>query len=97
MPTTNRSIEPASNAFWVDEGPPNTEADHRDDAPVDAALVGAGEQRVLAIERGRADRALDHVGIDLDPAIVEKESKERNGNATGEVRPRSTEAPSKVT
>jgi hypothetical protein len=64
---------------------------------VDAALVGAGEQRVLAIERDRADRALDHVGIDLDPAIVEKESKERNGNATGEVRPRSTEAPSKVT
>ena len=27
--------------------------ERRDDAPVDAALVGAGEQRVLAIERDR--------------------------------------------
>jgi hypothetical protein len=49
--------------------------ERRDDAPVDAALVGAGEQRVLAIERDRADRALDHVGIDLDPAIVEKDGE----------------------
>ena len=31
--------------------------------------------RLLAIERDQADRALDHVGIDLDPAIVEKDGE----------------------
>jgi hypothetical protein len=46
-----------------------------DDAPVDAALIGAGEQRVLAIERDRADRALDGVGIDLDPAVVKEDGE----------------------
>jgi hypothetical protein len=44
-----------------------------DHAPVDAALVGAGEQGVLAVEGDRADRALDHVGVDLDAAVVEEE------------------------
>jgi hypothetical protein len=33
---------------------------------VDAALVGAGEQGVLAVEGDRVDRALDHIGVDLD-------------------------------
>jgi len=39
---------------------------------VDAALIGASEQRILAVERDRTDRALDHVGMDLDPAVVEE-------------------------
>ena len=39
------------------------------------ALVGAGEQGVLAVEGDRADRALDHVGVDLDAAVVEEEAQ----------------------
>ena len=37
------------------------------------------------------------IGSDRTAPGISIESKERNGNATGEVRPRSTEAPSKVT
>jgi hypothetical protein len=43
-----------------------------DDSPVFAAAVGAGEERVLAAERNRADRSFDRVGVDLDPAVVEE-------------------------
>ena len=43
-----------------------------DDGPVLAAAVGAGEQRVLAVERDRSDAALDDVGVDLDAAVVEE-------------------------
>jgi len=46
-----------------------------DDAPVDAALIGAGEERVFAGERDRADRTLDHVGVDLDPTVVEEDDE----------------------
>ncbi len=46
-----------------------------DHAPVDAALIGAGEQGVLAIEGDRADRALDRVGVDLDATVVEEEAQ----------------------
>ena len=40
-----------------------------DDRPVVAAFVGACEQRVLAIEGERSDRAFDRVGIDIDLAL----------------------------
>ena len=43
-----------------------------DDRPVFPAAVGAGEERILAIEGDRADRALDRVGVDLDAAVVEE-------------------------
>lgn len=44
-----------------------------DGRPVIGAAVGAGEERVLAIEGDRVDRALDGVGVDLDAAVVENE------------------------
>jgi hypothetical protein len=44
---------------------------------VEAALVGAGEQRVLAVEGDRADRVLDHVGVDLDATVVEEKAQPR--------------------
>src|SRR5690606_21624175 len=37
-----------------------------------AAAIGAGEERVLAIERDRPDGSLDGVGIDLDAPVVEE-------------------------
>ena len=37
--------------------------------------VGTGEQGVLAGERQGADRALDGVVVDLDPAVVEEEGQ----------------------
>ena len=43
-----------------------------DDRPVLAAAIGAGEERVLAIERDRPDGSLDGVGIDLDAPVVEE-------------------------
>ena len=48
-----------------------------DNAPVDAALIGAGEEGVLAGECDRTDRALDRVGIDLDPPVVEEDAETR--------------------
>ena len=48
----------------LDEG-----GDHR---PVVAALVGACEQGVLAVESQRADRALDSVVVEIDATIVEE-------------------------
>ena len=49
----------------------------RDDRPVLAAAVGAGEQRILAIEGDGADGALDDVGVDLDAAVVEEAGQSR--------------------
>ncbi len=46
-----------------------------DDRPVGAALVAAGEERVLPVERDRPDAALDRVGVDLDAAVVEEAAK----------------------
>lgn len=43
-----------------------------EDRPVLAAAVGTGEQGILAIERERTNGALDDVGIDLDPSIVDE-------------------------
>ena len=43
-----------------------------DDSPVLAAAVGAAEERILAVECDRPDGALDHVGVDLDAAVVEE-------------------------
>ena len=37
-----------------------------------AAAVGAGEERVLAVQGDRADRSFDDVAVDLDAAIVEE-------------------------
>jgi hypothetical protein len=42
---------------------------------VDTALIGAGQQSVLAVAGNRADRALDHFGVDLDAAVIEEEAK----------------------
>ena len=49
-------------------------SDHR---PVLRTAIGAGEERVLAVERDRADGALDRVVIDLDPAIIEEQAQTR--------------------
>ena len=46
-----------------------------DRRPVLAAAVGAGKERVLAVEGERPDGALDDVGVDLDAAIVEEAAK----------------------
>ena len=43
-----------------------------DDGPVLAAAVGASEERILAREGDWPDAALDHVGIDLNVAVVKK-------------------------
>jgi hypothetical protein len=40
-----------------------------------AAIIRSGEERILAIEGDRPDGALNDVGIDLDPAIIEKANK----------------------
>jgi len=47
-------------------------AEAGDDRPVVAAVVGAGEQGVLAVERERPDRAFDGVAVELDEAVVEE-------------------------
>ena len=60
-----------------------------EDRPVLAAAIGAGEERVLAVECERADGALDHVGVDLDTAVVEearqaRPARERVANGFGD-------------
>jgi hypothetical protein len=40
-----------------------------------ATAVGTGEERILPIEGNRPDRAFDHVGVDLDAAVVEEATK----------------------
>ena len=37
-----------------------------------AAAVGAGKERVLAVERQRADGALDGVGVQLDAPVLQE-------------------------
>ena len=46
--------------------------DHR---PVFAPGVRAGEQRVFAVQGQGPDRSLDHIGVDLDPAVVEEQAQ----------------------
>lgn len=70
--TGERFVQPgvrvdASELTVLDE-----RGDHR---PVVAALVGASEQGVLAIEGERPNRALDGVVVEIDPAIVEEADK----------------------
>ena len=43
--------------------------------PMLAAAVRASEQGVLAVQGQGPDRALDDVGIDLDPAVVEEQAQ----------------------
>lgn len=43
-----------------------------DDCPVFSTAVRACEERVLAVERDRTDRAFDGVAIDLDAAVVKE-------------------------
>jgi len=42
------------------------------DGPMLSTAVGAGEQRIFAVERDRADRAFDDVAVDFDAAVVEE-------------------------
>ncbi len=44
----------------------------RDDRPVLAAAVRAGEESILAIEGDRANGTLDGVRVDVDPTVVEE-------------------------
>lgn len=46
-----------------------------DNRPVVAALVGAREQGILAVEGEKSDRPLNGVGIELDAAIVEEDAE----------------------
>src|SRR4051812_48403643 len=60
------------------------------DGPVLGAAVGTGEEGVLAGERERADRTLDDVGVDLDPAVVKEAAQpcpagERVADRVGEL------------
>lgn len=43
-----------------------------DDGPMLAAAIGAGEERILAIECDRPDGSLDDVVVDLDATVVEE-------------------------
>jgi len=43
-----------------------------EDGSVLAAAIRTSEQRVLAIESERPDGALDGVGVDLDPSVIEE-------------------------
>ena len=46
-----------------------------DNRPVAAALVGAREQGILAVEGQRPDRPLNGVGIELDAAIIKEDAE----------------------
>jgi hypothetical protein len=46
-----------------------------DDRPMLAAAVGAGVEMVFAPECNRAGGALDHIGVDLDAAVVQESNK----------------------
>ena len=61
-----------------------------DDGPMLGAAVGAGEQRVLAVEGEGPDGALDDVVVDLDAAVVEEPAqtlpaRERVADRLGEL------------
>lgn len=61
-----------------------------DGRPVLATAVGPGKERVLAIECNWPDRAFDHVGVDLDPAVIEEAcqacpARERAADRFGEL------------
>src|SRR5687768_12688048 len=42
-----------------------------------SAAIRAGEQRILAVQGQRADRTFNHIGIDLNPAVVEEQGQAR--------------------
>ena len=50
----------------------NQRGDYR---PVLGTAVGAGKERILAIERDRSDGALDGVVVDFDPTIFEEQAQ----------------------
>ena len=46
--------------------------ERRDDRPVLCAAVGAGEERIFAIEGNGSDGAFDDIGVDLDPSVIDE-------------------------
>src|SRR5580704_8020265 len=48
-----------------------------EDRPAGTAAIAAGEQMVLAAERDRADRPLNRVGVEFDPAVMQEPSEAR--------------------
>ena len=46
-----------------------------DDGPMLGAAIGPGEERVFAREGNRPNGSLDHVVVDFDPAVIEKETQ----------------------
>jgi hypothetical protein len=48
-----------------------------DAAPGLPTLIVTGKERILAVQRNRADQVLDPVGVDLDAAIVKEGRKRR--------------------
>lgn len=63
---------PGQPGVRVDAGDLAVLDQRSDDRPVVTALVGAGKQRILAIEGQRPNRPLDGIGIELDAAVVEE-------------------------
>ena len=51
--------------------------DRSDGRPVLTAAIGTSEERILAIQRTGTDGAFNDVGVDLDPAVVEKARQTR--------------------
>jgi hypothetical protein len=45
-----------------------------DDRPMLGAAIGAGEEGVFAREGNRPNGLLDHVVVDFDPAVIEKQA-----------------------
>ncbi len=44
----------------------------RDNGPMLSATIGAGEERIFPSQCNWSDAALDDIGIDLDPPVVEE-------------------------
>lgn len=59
-------------ALWID-GVQLTSLDQRgDDCPMFAAVVRTSEERILAVQRNRPDRAFGDVRVDLDATVVDE-------------------------
>lgn len=59
-------------SLWIDAAELGCLDERGDDGPVLTAAIGAGEERILAIESSWTDCALDNVGVDFDAAVVEE-------------------------
>lgn len=72
MAVDNSGDDVGEVGLRVDVVEPASLNDRGDDCPMFSSAIGAGKERILAIEGNRTNGTLDDVGVDFDGAVIDE-------------------------